>query len=114
MSRQISNVFAILGLRALYFLLAGVIDMFRYLHYGLAAVLGFVGVKMLVEYFVEHEEGEHLIPIWLSLLVIALILSGAVIASVIAARKEIQEPAEALAPDPDTDREPGAGTSETK
>ena len=38
-----SNIFAILGLRAFYFLLAGAIEMFRYLHYGLAAVLGFVG-----------------------------------------------------------------------
>ncbi len=44
-----SNVFAILGLRALYFLLANLLGMFRYLHVGLALVLAFVGVKMLVE-----------------------------------------------------------------
>ena len=44
-----SNIFAILGLRALYFALAGVMDMFHYLHYGLAAVLIFVGVKMLLD-----------------------------------------------------------------
>ena len=44
-----SNVFAILGLRALYFLLAGMVSTFRYLHYGLAAVLAFVGLKMLAE-----------------------------------------------------------------
>lgn len=43
-----SNVFAILGLRALYFALAGIMTLFHYLHYGLAAVLGFVGVKMLI------------------------------------------------------------------
>ncbi len=43
-----SNVFAILGLRALYFALAGVMRMFHYLHYGLAAILVFVGLKMLV------------------------------------------------------------------
>ena len=46
-----SNVFAILGLRALYFLLAGAIDMFRHLHYGLAAVLAFVGISMIADYF---------------------------------------------------------------
>src|SRR5215471_16796020 len=45
-----SNIFAILGLRALYFLLAGMIGIFRYLHYGLAAVLIFVGAKMIAEY----------------------------------------------------------------
>ena len=44
-----SNVFAILGLRAMYFLLAGVMDSFRYLHYGLSAVLAFVGLKMVAE-----------------------------------------------------------------
>jgi tellurite resistance protein TerC len=44
-----SNVFAILGLRALYFLLAGVMDLFRFLNYGLSAVLVFVGMKMLAE-----------------------------------------------------------------
>ena len=45
-----SNIFAILGLRALYFLLAGVMDLFRYLKYGLAAVLVFLGLKMIAEY----------------------------------------------------------------
>jgi tellurite resistance protein TerC len=43
-----SNIFAILGLRALYFALAGLMGMFRYLHYGLGAILAFVGVKMLI------------------------------------------------------------------
>ena len=42
-----SNIFAILGLRALYFLLAGVMDMFRYLKYGLSAILVFLGLKMI-------------------------------------------------------------------
>ena len=46
-----SNIFAILGLRALYFLLAGVMDRFRYLSYGLAAVLAFVGLKMIAEWW---------------------------------------------------------------
>lgn len=43
-----SNVFAILGLRAMYFALAGVLKLFRYLHYGLSAILVFIGVKMLL------------------------------------------------------------------
>ena len=45
-----SNMFAVMGLRALYFLLAGVMTLFRYLNYGLRAVLGFIGVKMLVHH----------------------------------------------------------------
>lgn len=45
-----SNVFAVLGLRSLYFLLAGIMDVFRYLHYGLAAILIFIGVKMLLSH----------------------------------------------------------------
>lgn len=48
-----SNIFAILGLRALYFVLAGMIGAFRYLHYGLAFVLTFVGVKMLISHYYE-------------------------------------------------------------
>src|SRR5919106_1083003 len=63
-----SNVFAILGLRALYFLLADVIDRFHLLKYGLAIVLAFVGTKMLLEAF--HIE----IPVQLSLLVIVVVL----------------------------------------
>ncbi|HEY0604892.1 MAG TPA: TerC family protein, partial [Herpetosiphonaceae bacterium] len=65
-----SNVFAILGLRALYFLLAGVMDKFRYLKIGLSIVLVFVGVKMLVEAL-------HItIPIGISLGVIAAVITG--------------------------------------
>ena len=79
-----SNVFAILGLRALYFLLAGMVDVFRYLHYGLAAVLGFVGLKMIAEYWVQHEEGEHLVSPVLSLTVIALLLGLSIVASLVA------------------------------
>jgi tellurite resistance protein TerC len=81
-----SNVFAILGLRALYFLLAGVMEMFRYLHYGLAAVLGFVGLKMILEYIVE--EGGHLVSPLVSLLVIAALLGISIAASLIASRRE--------------------------
>lgn len=69
-----SNVFAILGLRALYFLLAGMMSRFHYLSYGLAAILVFVGGKMLLESFVE-------IPGWVSLIVISTLLGVAVFAS---------------------------------
>jgi tellurite resistance protein TerC len=69
-----SNVFAILGLRSLYFLLAGVIDKFHYLKLGLSVVLAFVGVKMVVVDFYK-------IPTGLSLGVIATILTIAVLAS---------------------------------
>ena len=83
-----SNVFAILGLRALYFLLAGVVEMFRYLHYGLAAILGFVGLKMIAEWAIPHEEGTHLVPVWVSLLVIAALLAVSIAASVIVSSRE--------------------------
>jgi tellurite resistance protein TerC len=46
-----SNVFAILGLRSMYFALAGVMDLFQYLHYGLSVVLVFIGVKMLASHY---------------------------------------------------------------
>jgi tellurite resistance protein TerC len=76
-----SNIFAVMGLRALYFLLAGVMTMFRYLNYGLSAVLGFIGVKMLLHrwWHIEH---------WQSLLVIVGLLGTSIVASLIAARRE--------------------------
>ena len=70
-----SNAFAILGLRALYFLLADMRNRFRYLQQGLAVVLAFVGVKMLVS------ELYHL-PTWASLAVIALVLAVAITLSI--------------------------------
>lgn len=82
-----SNVFAILGLRALYFLLAGVLGGFRYLKIGLSFVLGFVGVKMLVGAF--EIVGIHIeIPIGVSLGVIAITLTVAIVASIIVQRRE--------------------------
>src|SRR6185369_2790782 len=72
-----SNVFAILGLRSMYFLLAGVIDKFHYLRTGLAIVLTFIGVKMLL--VAIHIE----IPIWASLIFVAIVLTGSVVASVL-------------------------------
>jgi tellurite resistance protein TerC len=69
-----SNIFAILGLRSLYFLLAGVIDLFVYLRYGLGVVLGFVGIKMLLVDIYK-------IPIGISLAVVAGILTLSIVAS---------------------------------
>jgi tellurite resistance protein TerC len=76
-----SNVFAILGLRALYFALAGIMQLFHYLAYGLSAVLVFVGAKMMLV-------DVYKIPIQVSLLVIVLILAVSVIASVIRSRSQ--------------------------
>ena len=66
-----SNAFAILGLRALYFLLADMHARFRYLQQGLAVILAFVGVKMIIA------EWYH-IPTWLSLLVIVIVLAASI------------------------------------
>jgi len=76
-----SNIFAILGLRAMYFLLAGVMDRFRYLKVGLASVLVFVGFKMCI---VEV----YKIPVGVSLGVVAGILALSVAASLIASRPQ--------------------------
>ncbi len=69
-----SNVFAVLGLRALFFMLAGMADRFHLLNFGLAGVLVFIGVKMLIVEFVK-------IPIGISLLVVALLIAASMIAS---------------------------------
>ena len=71
-----SNIFAILGLRAMYFLVADIIDRFHYLKAGLSAVLIFVGAKMLMTDVYE-------VPIGLSLAVIVAVLAGSVIASLV-------------------------------
>jgi tellurite resistance protein TerC len=76
-----SNVFAILGLRALYFALAGVMQLFHYLHYGLSAILIFVGAKMLLA-------DVYKLPIGVALGVIAGILLISVIASVMRPRQK--------------------------
>jgi tellurite resistance protein TerC len=85
-----SNVFAILGLRSLYFVLAGAINYFRYLKVGLSAVLIFIGVKMLVDpgddpprWFFQVD-----IPTSTSLIVVASIILLSMIASVISAQRE--------------------------
>jgi tellurite resistance protein TerC len=72
-----SNVFAILGLRSLYFLLAGGLDKFYYLKYGLAAVLTFIGAKMLAV------AADIKVPIIISLGVVVLMLAASILASLI-------------------------------
>jgi tellurite resistance protein TerC len=85
-----SNVFAILGLRALYFLLAGAIELFRYLNYGLAGVLAFVGGCMIADFWLGQPD-QHLIPTGTKLLVIAGLLGVSIAASVAANRGERRE-----------------------
>jgi len=75
-----SNVFAILGLRSMYFALAGMMDLFQYLHYGLSCVLIFVGLKMLGSYYIN-------LPTWVALVVVAGVLGTSVLASVLARKK---------------------------
>ena len=72
-----SNVCAILGLRSLFFVVASLMDKFHFLKVGLAAILGFVGVKMLITYFNIH------VPIGISLGTIAGILAASIVASLI-------------------------------
>src|SRR6476619_371616 len=72
-----SNVFAILGLRSMYFLLAGVVEKFRYLRIGLAIVLTFIGIKMLLGAV------GVIISIKISLIFVALVLIGSVVASLV-------------------------------
>lgn len=76
-----SNMFAILGLRALYFLLADVADRFHLLKYGLALVLCFIGLKMLLLPWIH-------IPVHISLTVVAVLIGSSVIASLYATRKK--------------------------
>lgn len=79
-----SNVFAILGLRSLFFALAGLMKLFDYLNYGLAVVLIFIGVKMLLSTVFE-------IPTWIVLLVIAVVLGFSVLISVLKPKATAQE-----------------------
>lgn len=84
-----SNVFAILGLRSLYFVLAGAIEYFRYLKYGLALVLVFIGVKMLIA---PHDNTplwfQTDIPISTSLITVAGIILISIVLSITASRRE--------------------------
>ena len=93
-----ANVFALMGLRQLYFLLGGLLDRLVYLSYGLAAVLGFIGVKLVLDALHgnnvsflnggEPVEWAPHIPIWLSLTVIVCALGAATIASLAKASRD--------------------------
>ena len=76
-----SNVFAILGLRSLFFAISGLMRLFHLLHYGLAAILAFVGVKMLIADFFH-------VPVGISLLIIASILIASILSSILWPEKE--------------------------
>lgn len=71
-----SNVFAILGLRALFFALSGMMDLFKYLKYGLAVILTFVGVKMIISHYVH-------IPVEWALFVVVIILAISIMLSLV-------------------------------
>lgn len=86
-----SNIFAILGLRALYFLLAGVVDRFHLLKVGLSVVLIFVGLKMLAS-------GVVTIPIGVSLAAVAALIGGSILASVL---RPVRDP---VGPSPEGER----------
>ncbi len=82
-----SNVFAILGLRSMYFALAGMMDVFHYLHYGLSAVLIFVGAKMLASHYYK-------IPTGIALAIVAAILTASVLASVLFPERKARQVAD--------------------
>ncbi|HET7434614.1 MAG TPA: TerC family protein [Thermoanaerobaculia bacterium] len=96
-----SNIFAILGLRALYFLLAGVIDRFHLLKIGLAVVLMFVGAKMVLA-------DVYKVPVGVSLGVIALVLAGSIAASLIWPIRVSSAPLESTSDQPSGSSDPGA------
>jgi tellurite resistance protein TerC len=79
-----SNIFAVLGLRALYFLLKGAVNKFEYLQQGIAIVLVFIGLKMLVAFFDVH------VPIVVSLLVIVICLVGSMMYSLEVTRRRVK------------------------
>jgi tellurite resistance protein TerC len=78
-----SNVFAILGLRAMYFAIAGLMDMFHYLKYGLAAILSFVGVKMLISAWYD-------MPDMLALGIIAALMALSILLSIFFPQKKTE------------------------
>ncbi|MDF2692454.1 MAG: ygjT [Labilithrix sp.] len=77
-----SNVFAILGLRALYLVLAELVSDLEYLHYGLGGILVFVGAKMLASSFLQ-------LPDWASLAITVAILAGAIVPSLVSRRRRL-------------------------
>ena len=118
-----ANVFALMGLRQLYFLLGGLLKRLVYLSLGLAVILAFIGVKLVMEALHTNElpfinGGEHIewvpeIPIWLSLTIILGVLVVATVASLIKTRGELvddDEPAGAgRRPEPHRGAAPSRG-----
>jgi len=79
-----SNVFALLGLRSLYFALAGIMQLFHYIHYGLSVILAFIGVKLLIQHW-------YTIDMRVALLVVAGILGLSIFFSLMFPKKELAE-----------------------
>jgi tellurite resistance protein TerC len=79
-----SNVFALLGLRSLYFALAGLMQLFHYINYGLAIILSFIGLKLLISDF-------YMIDMKYALLFVAIVLILSVIASILFPKKDPEE-----------------------
>jgi tellurite resistance protein TerC len=100
-----SNVFAILGLRALFFAVAGLVRIFHHLHHGLAVVLVFVGVKMVLSDIYK-------IPTPLSLAVVAVVLLGSILASLLLPQRDVgaaRHASEPASPTPQQTHSPSAG-----
>lgn len=94
-----ANAFALLGLRALYFLLVGLLDRLVHLHYGLAVVLGFIGVKLLLHYAHSVSGGVPEIPTLVSLLVVLAVLAVTTVTSLRATRRADVQPAQGVESD---------------
>ena len=96
-----ANLFALMGLRQLYFLLGGLLERLAYLHFGIAAILGFIGIKLIIhaiheaplDFIPGFETLQKIpeVPIWLSLTVIVVAMGGAVIASLLIAPKSSEK-----------------------
>jgi tellurite resistance protein TerC len=93
-----SNVMALAGLRAMYFLVSGLLDRFGHLHWALAAVLVFIGALMVGDYCSERfgwfGGGHELVPYWAKLVVIATLLAGGIGVSMLFAKPPAKAPAE--------------------
>jgi tellurite resistance protein TerC len=87
-----ANAFALLGLRALYFVLAGLLDRLVHLHYGLSIVLGLIGVKLVLHYLHTLSPAIPEIPTWTSLAAIVAVLTTTTITSLRATRQRAKVP----------------------